>query len=595
MTAAADLELGLIGNCQVSALIDPNATIVWACLPRFDSPPMFSALVDAGADQGWFAIELQDCSETRQYYLRNTPILCTELSDRHGGRLRVTDFAPRFAQYGRRFRPVMLVRQITVLQGSPVVRVRLRPSNDYGAGEHALTQGSNHVRFILDQQVLRLTTDAPVTAILQEQAQVQETGMTLVLGPDESIPESINEFGMRFFVETRNYWQEWVRSLAIPFDWQPAVLRAAITLKLSTFDDTGAVIAAMTTSIPEMAHSGRNWDYRYCWLRDAYFVVHALNRLGATATLERYLGYIVNIVAGSSDQRLQPMYGIGGEQHLSEHEATALAGYRGMDPVRVGNDAYRQVQHDSYGAVVLALTQTFFDERLARPGDEPLFRRLEPLGELAAALFDQPDAGPWEYRGHEKVHTYSAVMCWAACDRLARIAGHLGLTGDAERWRARADGMHATIVEYGFNDARGAFVESFGGERLDASLLLLHELDFVDGDDPRFAATVNAIEAELRRGDHVFRYIEADDFGAPDNAFNICTFWFIDALDAVGRSDEARRLFDNMLAATTRLGLLSEDIDPTTNELWGNFPQTYSMVGLINSALRLSRRWEDAF
>jgi GH15 family glucan-1,4-alpha-glucosidase len=186
-------------------------------------------------------------------------------------------------------------------------------------------------------------------------------------------------------------------------------------------------------------------------------------------------------------------------------------------------------------------------------------------------------------------------MCWAACDRLARIAGHLGLTGDAERWRARADGMHATIVEYGFNGARGAFVESFGGERLDASLLLLHELDFVDGDDPRFAATVNAIEAELRRGDHVFRYIEADDFGAPDNAFNICTFWFIDALDAVGRSDEARRLFDNMLAATTRLGLLSEDIDPTTNELWGNFPQTYSMVGLINSALRLSRRWEDAF
>jgi GH15 family glucan-1,4-alpha-glucosidase len=373
------------------------------------------------------------------------------------------------------------------------------------------------------------------------------------------------------------------------------VLRAAITLKLSTFDDTGAVIAAMTTSIPEMAHSGRNWDYRYCWLRDAYFVVHALNRLGATATLERYLGYIVNIVAGSSDQRLQPLYGIGGEQHLSEHEATALAGYRGMSPVRVGNDAYRQVQHDSYGAVVLALTQTFFDARLARPGDEPLFRRLEPLGELAAALFDQPDAGPWEYRGHEKVHTYSAVMCWAACDRLARIAGHLGLTGDAERWRARADGMHATIVEYGFNDARGAFVESFGGERLDASLLLLHELDFVDGDDPRFAATVNAIEAELRRGDHVFRYIEADDFGAPDNAFNICTFWFIDALDAVGRSDEARRLFDNMLAATTRLGLLSEDIDPTTNELWGNFPQTYSMVGLINSALRLSRRWEDAF
>jgi GH15 family glucan-1,4-alpha-glucosidase len=590
-----NLELGLIGNCQISALVDTQGTIVWGCFPRMDGEPVFSHLVDGDSDQGRFAIELQDPASSRQYYLRNTPILCTELHDRHGGVLRVTDFAPRFSQYGRRFRPVMLVRRIEVLSGTPVARIRLHPTAGYGADTHSVTQGSNHVRFVFDDQVLRLTTDAPVTSILQEQAQVLERDITLILGPDESVTESVTEMGRRFFDETRTYWHEWVRSLAVPFDWQSAVIRAAITLKLSTFDDTGAVVAAMTTSIPEVAHSGRNWDYRYCWLRDAYFVVHALNRLGATGTLERYLRYIINLVAGSDDALLQPLYGIGGETTLTETEANHLGGYRGMKPVRIGNDAYRQIQHDSYGAVVLAVTQAFFDERLTRPGDVALFRRLEPLGEHAARLFDQPDAGLWEYRGHEKVHTYSAVMCWAACDRLARIANRLELTQAHEAWRRRADDMHAVIAERGWSEHRGAFVESFGGDRLDASLLLLHELDFLAADDPRFVATVEAIEGELRRGGHMFRYVGEDDFGAPENAFNICTFWFIDALAAIGRRAEARRLFENMLASTTRLGLLSEDLDPTTGELWGNFPQTYSMVGLINSALALSRRWEDAF
>jgi len=589
-----DLELGLIGNCQISALVDAQGTIVWGCFPRLDGAPVFSHLIDGDNDRGHFAIELQEQASCRQYYLRNTPILCTELHDRHGGGLRLTDFAPRFAQYGRRFRPVMLVRQIEVLSGTPVARIRLRPTAGYGGDTHNVTQGSNHVRFVFDDQVLRLTTDAPVTSILQEQLQVLERDVTMILGPDESVTESVAEMGRRFFDETRTYWHEWVRSLAVPFDWQTAVIRAAITLKLSTFDDTGAVVAAMTTSIPEVADSGRNWDYRYCWLRDAYFVVHALNRLGATGTLERYLRYIINLVAGSDDASLQPLYGIGGETMLTECEAGHLGGYRGMKPVRIGNDAYRQIQHDSYGAVVLAVTQAFFDERLTRPGDVALFRRLEPLGEHAARLFDQPDAGLWEYRGHEKVHTYSAVMCWAACDRIARIAHQLELAEEHEAWRRRADEMHAVISERGWSEQRGAFVESFGGERLDASLLLLHELDFVGGDDPRFVATVEAIEGELRRGDHMFRYIGEDDFGTPENAFNICTFWYIDALAAIGRQAEARRLFENMLASTTRLGLLSEDMDPVTGELWGNFPQTYSMVGLINSALALSRRWEDA-
>lgn len=589
-----DLELGLIGNCQISALVDTQGTIVWGCFPRLDGEPVFSHLIDGDNDRGRFAIELQDQASSHQYYLRNTPILCTELHDRHGGALRITDFAPRFAQYGRRFRPVMLVRHVEVLSGTPVARIRLRPTAGYGADSHAVTQGSNHVRFVFDDQVLRLTTDAPITSILQEQAQVFERDVTLILGPDESVTESVAEMGRRFFDETRTYWHEWVRSLAVPFDWQTAVIRAAITLKLSTFDDTGAVVAAITTSIPEVADSGRNWDYRYCWLRDAYFTVHALNRLGATRTMEGFLRYIINLVAATGDDRLQPLYGIGGEQRIEEQHAEALGGYRGMGPVRVGNAAYHQVQHDVYGTVVLAATQAFFDQRLERPGDKALYHRLCALGETAAQVYDQPDAGIWEYRGRARVHTYSAMMCWAACDRLQRIAEQLNLDADARRWQEKAEHMHADICQRAWSESAGAFTESFGGESMDASLLLMHELGFIGADDRRFIATVEAIERQLRRGDHLFRYAAEDDFGLPENAFNICTFWFIDALAAIGRGEEARRMFENMLNHRTKLGLLSEDLNPETGELWGNFPQTYSMVGLINAAMRLSRTWEEA-
>ena len=587
------LELGLIGNCQIGALIDAQARIVWCCLPRFDGDPFFSHLMDT-QDRGYFSIELQDLVGTRQYYQRNTAILCTELTDKYGGRIRISDFCPRFNQFGRAFRPVALVRRVEPLAGTPVIRVKLRPTSEYGTQTPDTTQGSHHIRYIGRNRITRLTTDASITYVQQESPIVLDGELNFLLGPDESVTESVTTLCQRFHSETATYWHEWVRGLSIPFDWQHAVIRAAMTLKLSTFEDTGAVIAAMTTSVPEAADSQRNWDYRYCWLRDAYFVVHALNRLGTTATMENYLNYILNLVVGAAESELQPLYGIGGETRLDEFDMPGLTGYRGMGPVRTGNAAYSQIQHDVYGAVVLAANQAFFDERLTRPGDEALFRRLTVLGEQAARLFDKPDAGIWEYRGRARVHTYSSIMCWAACDRLARIAGQLELPEDSIHWRQQAERMHAIICREAWSESRQAFTESFGGETMDASLLLMHELGFLEADDPRFVSTVCAIEAELRRGDHLFRYAAADDFGPPENAFNICTFWFIDALCAIGRKDEARRLFDNMLECRNPLGLLSEDLDTANRELWGNFPQTYSMVGLINSATHLSRNWEEA-
>jgi GH15 family glucan-1,4-alpha-glucosidase len=302
----------------------------------------------------------------------------------------------------------------------------------------------------------------------------------------------------------------------------------------------------------------------------------------------------MNIVADAGGEPLKPLYGISGRSLMDEVVVDSLSGYRGMGPVRRGNQAFEQVQHDVYGAVVLSATQFFFDNRLIKSGTEDEFRRLEVLGEHARRFYNQPDAGLWEYRGRQRVHTFSSVMCWAACDRLAKIAAKLGKDDREGYWRAAADDIRSFILEGAWDPEQEAFTESFGRPEMDASLLTMHHLGFLEAGDPKFVSTVECIGKHLRRGEHMFRYDAPDDFGEPENAFNICTFWYIDALASIGREDEARELFENMLSLRNPLGLLSEDIEPKTGELWGNFPQTYSMAGIINAAVRLSKPWEEA-
>jgi GH15 family glucan-1,4-alpha-glucosidase len=588
-----NLDLGLVGNGSFGALVDARGRVVWACVPTFDGDPAFCALLQPRIDGGDWAIEIEDFERAEQYYIDNTAVLRTILHDRHGGSVEITDFAPRWRRTGRFYRPVMLVRRLRRLAGSPRIRVRLRPLADWGAQVPERTWGSNHMRFLLGAMTWRLTCDAPLRLVRDELPFLLETELNFVLGPDETLTQPIEMFARDAELETLNYWREWVRYLSIPLEWQDAVIRSAITLKLCQYEDTGAIVAALTTSIPEAPLTPRNWDYRYCWLRDAAFVVRALNRLGATRSMEEYIRYITNLVAGE-DRALQPVYGIGFETTLAEDEVPSLAGYRGMGPVRRGNLAWVQKQHDVYGSVVLASTQLFFDQRLEHRGDIAMFQRLEPLGERAFALYDQPDAGLWEFRGRAHVHTYSSVMCWAACDRLARIAGRFALAERVAYWRDRADAIREVVLAEAWNEERGHFADAFGGERLDASLLLLADLGFVHADDPRFIATVEAIGRDLRRGDALFRYIAADDFGNPETSFTICTFWYIDALASIGRMGEARDMFERLLARRNPLGLLSEDLAFDDGEAWGNFPQTYSHVGLINAAMRLSRPWQDA-
>ena len=595
MSRSETLDLAVVGNCTWGGLIDRTGRLVWACFPRFDSDPIFPALVDTAPEgEGVYAIELDDLAESEQHYDGNTAILVTTLRDRKGNAVEIRDFAPRFSNHDRVYRPTMLVRRVRPVAGDPRVRIVLRPRSDYGRDVPVTTRGSNHVRFVAQDVTLRLTTDAPVSYAMDAVPFVLQRPITLVLGPDETFASAIEATAREFEDRTRHYWIEWSRSLAIPFEWQRAVIRAAITLKLCAFEETGAVVAALTTSIPEAADTGRNWDYRYCWLRDAYFTIHALNRLGATSMMEGYLEYITNLVSGAGGN-LQPVYAVDQGARLTEGRAEALAGYRGMGPVRVGNQAFEHVQNDVYGSVILAGTQSFFDRRLLHPGGDRLFELLEVVGREAHAKWDQPDAGLWELRTMSHVHTFSSLMCWASCDRLAKIAARLGHAERASWWRREAGRIREEILERAWCEKRGAFAATFGGDGMDASLLLMSHLGFVRGDDPRFSGTIRAIEADLRRGSYMFRYAQADDFGTPENAFNICTFWYIDALADSGRREEARDLFENMLAQRNHVGLLSEDLDVQTGELWGNFPQTYSMVGLILSAMRLSQSWEEAF
>ncbi|WP_420009211.1 glycoside hydrolase family 15 protein [Xanthomonas sacchari] len=591
--SSPNLDLGVIGNGSFGALIDKRASVVWSCLPAFDGDPAFCALLSPRAHPGGdFSIDLEDFVDSDQHYLANTAILRTVLRDAHGGAVEVIDFAPRWRNHGRFYRPVSIIRQVRPLAGNPRIRVRARPLADWGARQPESTWGSNHVRWLLPDFTLRLTTDVPVRFIREELPFVLNHPVNLMLGVDESLTRSLTGYIQEAQERTEEYWREWVRYLSVPLDWQEAVIRSAITLKLCQYEDSGAIIAAMTTSIPEAPDTPRNWDYRYCWLRDAAFVVRALNRLGATRTMEQFLGYIFNIA--TTDGSLQPLYGIGFEAALEEHEVESLAGYRGMGPVRRGNLAWIQKQHDVYGSVVLASTQLFFDLRLKDPGDTHTFLRLEPLGERAFELHDVPDAGLWEFRGRAEVHTYTSAMCWAACDRLAKIAARLGLEDRVLYWRERADRIHARVLAEAWSTELGHFTDTFNGHRLDASLLLLADIGFIAPDDPRFIATVEAIGRDLKHGDALYRYVAPDDFGEPETSFTICTFWYIDALAAIGRKEEARELFKRILARRNHLGLLSEDLAFDNGEAWGNFPQTYSHVGLIIAAMRLSRSWQEA-
>jgi GH15 family glucan-1,4-alpha-glucosidase len=582
-------DLGVIGNCQFSALVDNRGEIVWCCFPRFDSEPVCSTLLDQN-DGGRFRIGPAGEETGTQRYLPSTNILETKFKTSSGS-FRVIDFAPRFFQHGRAFRPTQLIRIIEPIEGTPRIAVVCEPKLGWSRQQPSLVQGSHHVRFEGFASQLRLTTNLPLSYIGGQPFTL--TGRHhLVLSWGTPVEEPLEPLCERFRNETTRYWQGWVKQCDIPPQFQQEVIRSALTLKLHCFEDTGAIIAAMTTSIPESPGSGRTWDYRYCWLRDSYYVLSAFGLLGHFEEREKFVQYLLNVAGGAPDLNLAPLYRVDGSQNLEEAILESWPGYNGEKPVRIGNGAALHSQHDIYGEMVLALTPIFLDERMTAERSPAALRLLEGLARKAISLAGVPDAGIWEYRTEWKPQTFSSLMCWAAADRMAGIADRYAPADSAE-FRAAAERIRAEVIAQSWSANRKSFIGHYGGDDLDASLLQMVRLRFLPPGDPKLLGTLDAIHKDLIRGGWLQRYSLDDGFGKPSVAFVICTFWLIEALAAAGRRDEARSVFDRIHVAFSPLGLLSEDYDPTQKRMWGNFPQTYSHVGLIHAAFAASPSWTE--
>jgi len=582
-------DLGLVGNCQFSALVHKSGEIVWCCLPRFDSEPVFSTLLDREAG-GRFRIGPAGGEDGTQRYRPNTNILET-IFETATGSFKVTDFAPRFMHFERAFRPTQLIRIVEPIEGAPRISVNCEPRLGWSKGEPQRMQGSHHVRFEGFPSQLRLTTDIPLT-YLSGQPFTLTTRQHLVLSWGAPVEEPLAPLCERFFYATSRYWERWVKQCDIPPVFQQEVIRSALALKLHCFEDTGAIIAAMTTSIPESPGSGRTWDYRYCWLRDSYYMLNAFGLLGQFEEREQFAQYLLNLAGGAEGLNLAPLYRVDGTQNLEESILEDWAGYNGEKPVRIGNGAALQTQNDIFGEMVLALTPIFLDERLSAERSPAALRLMEELARKAISLCGIPDAGIWEYRTAWKPQTFSSLMCWAAADRMALIADRHA-PRHAGEFRAAAERIHSEVIEKSWSATRNSFVSHYDGEDLDASLLQMVRLRFLAPGDPRLMSTIDAIHKDLSKGGWLRRYSLNDGFGNPSVAFVICTFWLIEALAAVGRREEATAMFGRIQPALSDLGLLSEDYDPAEPRMWGNFPQTYSHVGLIHAAFAASPQWAD--
>lgn len=584
----AHRELGLIGNCQISALVRSDGAVVWCCMPRFDSPPVFGALLDP--EGGSFSITPEDGRKGTQRYLTNTNVLETRF-EADDGAFRILDFAPRFRQFERSFRPTKLVRIVEPLRGSPRIRVRCEPVLGWTKVRPRREGGSNHVSFLGFDSELRLTTDAPLS-YLDGGAFALTAKKRFVLAWGAPVEEPLEPLCDRFLRETCRYWEQWVKHCDIPANYQEEVIRSALALKLHCFEDTGAIVAAMTTSLPESPGSGRTWDYRYCWLRDAFYAIEAFRLLGHFEEREQFLDFLLNVASASPDLDLAPLYRIDGRTDLEEFILPNWCGLAGEGPVRVGNAAALHRQHDVFGEMVLALTPMFLDARFRGQVTPTVLELVTRLARKAIAVAGQPDAGIWEFRADWRPQTFSALMCWAAADRMGRIA-KLHRPSEVAEFVGAAARIRDQILGAAVHPQRGCLVADFGGTEVDAALLQAVTLRFLRPDDERTHATINAVRADLEADGWLRRYRGDDGFGVPTVAFTLCTLWLIEALARVGRVDEARAIMERVRGIESPLGLLAEDYDPTSGAMWGNFPQAYSHVGMIHAAFAASPQWSE--
>lgn len=578
---------GIIGNCAYNALVQEDTQVVWMCLPRFDSSFIFGSWLDKNKGGEFSIMPAERDARVRyeQKYIRNTNVLETRVETAEGS-YRVTDFAPRFYLYGRYFKPLMMFRKIERLSGHPRIRVICKPVGEYGARPLKASIGSNHIRYHGLRDSLRLTSDIPLSYLLDEQDFVldQTKYLALCYGPPLEAP--LDDTAEQFLRKTTDYWHTWVMHVLAPNIHQESFIRSTLALKLHQYEDTGAVIASTTMGLPEAMGAERNWDYRYCWMRDTYYTMHAMSELGHFEEVECYFQYVLNIV--KENKRYQPLYRISG-QPLNKEEVLDLHGYQGNRPVYLGNQAAEHIQNDAYGQVLLALLPLYYDQRLRDNYKDLTHMVIREALDMIEETIDEPDAGLWEFRNQVGMHCYTALFHWAgahAAEKIASIIMDQAMVKKAKRLQQ----LSAQHIEACYSQQKKGYVQQAGSVHMDASTLQLINMKYLPSDSARAKEHLQALEKELMAEKGLFyRYKHADDFGVPKTTFLLCAFWHVEALACVGSIDRALECFEHLLHYGNHLGLFSEGVNELDGSQWGNFPQVYSHVGLITSLIRISR------
>ena len=577
---------GVVGNCRSAALISDRGSIDWFCFPDFDSPSIFAKLLDED-NGGCFAFVVDEHYSVKQKYIEHTNILSTTFNSIEGS-FEVIDFMPlyRIDQQNEYFQPPEIYRLIRLKNGSPRFRIDYHPALNYARDEVIHRSGTEYVKTFSvqnDIDTIYLYSSLEYERILISEEFVLIKDEFLLLSNNQKLVKIDQNRVELEYQRTRVYWMNWTNRSKKYTLYNDIVERSILVLKLMSYQRSGAVLAALTTSIPESIGDTRNWDYRFCWLRDASMSIETLLLVGHQGTAKRFMNFIKNILKKKSDT-FQIMYGIRGERILTEEELPHLSGYKNSRPIRVGNDAYHQKQNDSFGYLMDVIYQYYRYFQGTLDEIEDMFEVVKNMVKTVMDDWQKPDKSIWEIRGDEKHFVFSKIMCWVAMDRAVSIAKLLYKEDFAEKWLSVADTIKDDVLTKGWKEEIQSFSQTYENTELDSSLLLMEAYGFITPEDERYRKTVEAVYKKLKYKGLMFRYNNPDDFGVPTSAFTICTFWMIRALFVIDRQEEARLMFDEMISYSNNLGLFSEDLDFETKSQLGNFPQAYSHLALINTA-----------
>ena len=584
-----NLDYGVVGNCKTAALISKEGSIDWLCFPVFDSPSVFSKLLDKDKG-GSFSFIVSDSYRITQNYFKETNILCTRFASDEGV-FEVLDFMPRYKTRGDEYYiPSEIYRYIRLIDGKPRFRINYTPVMNYARDSVIHKKFAYFIRtfsLVDGNDNIYLYSSIDFDTILNQEEIILEQDQYMLLSYSQKLANiDINRAYLEY-QRTKIYWLNWNNRSRKFIEYNDYICRSLLALKLMCYESSGAIMAALTTSIPETIGEVRNWDYRFCWIRDASMSIETLIELGHHSTAKRFMSFVKDILKSKSDS-LQIMYGIDGSRTLKEEILPHLAGYENSQPIRIGNAAYFQKQNDTFGYLMDVIHSYYFRFPGTLGELEEMWEVVKSIIRTVYIVWRNPDQSIWEFRNIEKNFVFSKVMCWVALDRAIEIAKLLNQTDYVSAWQKEAMAIKEDVMQNGWNDQIQSFTQAYDNTHMDSSLLLMEQYGFIDANDDRYIKTVKRIKEELYHNGLMYRYKVDDDFGLPSSAFTICTFWLTRALFMIGEKGEARKIFDQLLEYSNHLGLFSEDLDFETKRMLGNFPQAYSHLALIDTALLFS-------